>query len=112
MATYSLDSIRDAAEARYGSTNIEVGDKTVRLLNPLRLSKEKRTALSSLQDSMGGEGADQEALLADAIRLVAESDGRADLLLKAVDGDLAVMAEIFDAYGKGTQVGEASASQS
>ncbi|MEU3709010.1 phage tail assembly protein [Streptomyces catenulae] len=110
MASFSLDTIRAAAEARYSSTDIELGDNTVRLLNPLRLPKAKRTALSQLQDRMGGEGADQEELLSEAIRLVAERPTAADDLLNAVDGDLAVLAEIFDRYGKGTQVGEASAS--
>ncbi|GGU77197.1 hypothetical protein GCM10010211_48890 [Streptomyces albospinus] len=110
MASFSLDNIRTAAEAKYGSTDIELGDDTVRLLNPLRLPKAKRTALSQLQDRMGGEDADQEELLSEAIRLVAEHPKAADKLLKEVGGDLAVLAEIFDRYGKGAQVGEASAS--
>ncbi|MGW1836970.1 phage tail assembly protein [Streptomyces sp. NPDC002067] len=111
MASFSLDTIRAAAEAKYGSTDIELGDETIRLLNPLRLPKTKRTALSELQDRMGGEDADQEELLSEAIRLVAERPAAADDLLDAVGGDLAVLAEIFDRYGKGTQVGEASASR-
>ncbi|WP_328310254.1 phage tail assembly protein [Streptomyces sp. NBC_00442] len=110
MASFSLDDIRNAAEARYGSTDIELGDETVRLLNPLRLPRDTRTKLSQLQDDMGGEDADQEELLSEAIRLVAEHAAAADKLLKAVGGDLAVLAEIFDRYGKGAQVGEASAS--
>ncbi|MFJ3907466.1 phage tail assembly protein [Streptomyces vinaceus] len=110
MASYSLDAIRAAAEARYGSTDIELGDDTVRLLNPLRLRKEKRTKLTQLQDRMSGEDADQEELLSEAIRLVAEHPKAADKLLTAIGGDLAVLAEIFDAYGRGTQAGEASAS--
>ncbi|MFI9205291.1 phage tail assembly protein [Streptomyces sp. NPDC053048] len=111
MASFSLDDIRSAAEAKYGSTDIELGDDTVRLLNPLRLPKETRTKLAQLQDLMGGEDADQEELLAQAIRLVAEHAKAADKLLAAVGGDLAVLAEIFDAYGRGAQVGEASASR-
>ncbi|NEA50457.1 phage tail assembly protein [Streptomyces sp. SID10815] len=111
MASFSLDDIRAAAEARYGSTDIELADRTVRLLNPLRLSKAKRDDLSALQDHLGADGADQEALMSEAIRLVAESDSAADALLDVVNGDLALLAEIFDRYGKGTQVGEASASR-
>lgn len=110
MASFSLDDIRAAAEARYGSTDIELGDTTVRLLNPLRLPKQKRDDLSALQDKLSADGADQEALMSEAIRLVADADKAADQLLGAVGGDLAVLAEIFDRYGKGTQVGEASAS--
>ncbi|MFI9228980.1 phage tail assembly protein [Streptomyces rimosus] len=111
MASFSLDDIRTAAEAKYGSTDIELGDDTVRLLNPLRLPKLSRQKLTQLQDLMGGEDADQEELLSEAIRLVAETRKAADKLLKAVGGDLALLAEIFDRYGKGTQVGEASASR-
>ncbi|MGW6745420.1 phage tail assembly protein [Streptomyces sp. NPDC055025] len=110
MASYSLDEIRAAAEARYGSTDIELGTGTVRLLNPLRLPKQKRDDLAGLQDKLSAEDADQEALMSQAIRLVADSGKAADKLLSAVGGDLAVLAEIFDRYGKGTQVGEASAS--
>ncbi|QXE37120.1 hypothetical protein KQY30_25780 [Streptomyces sp. GMY02] len=110
MASYSLDEIRAAAEARYGSTDIVLGASTVRLLNPLRLPKQKRDDLTDLQDKLSAEDADQEALMSEAIRLVADSGKAADKLLSAVSGDLAVLAEIFDRYGKGTQVGEASAS--
>jgi hypothetical protein len=112
MASYSLDAIRAAAEAKYGSTDIEFDDATVRLLNPLRLTKNARTQLSALQDRLGTEDADQEELLSEAIRLVAEHPDAAEKLLTAVNGDLAVLAEIFDRYGKGTQAGEVSASPS
>ncbi|MCJ0870256.1 phage tail assembly protein [Streptomyces sp. NPDC051563] len=110
MASYSLDDIRTAAEARYGSTDIDLGAETVRLLNPLRLPKERRDQLAKLQDRMSAEDADQELLLSEAIRLVAERPTSADALLEAVSGDLALLAEIFDAYGRSTQLGEASAS--
>jgi len=109
--TITLDSIREAAEAKYGSTDIEIGDKTVRLLNPLRLPKERRTALIAAQKQLdaGADAAevDQEALLAESVRLVAATPAQAKTLLDAVGGDLAVLAEIFTAYSKGTQVGEA-----
>lgn len=111
MASFTLDAIRTAAEAKYGSTDIELGDETIRLLNPLRLPKATRAELSQLQDRMGGDDADQEDLLSEAIRLVAEHPKAADKLLQAVNGDLALLAEIFDAYGRGTQAGEASASR-
>ncbi|QYW07865.1 tail assembly chaperone [Streptomyces phage RedBear] len=105
MASYSLDNIREAAEAKYGSTDIDLGNGVVRLLNPLRLPKAKRDELSSLQDKLDSENVDQETVLADAILLVAESESKGKALLKAVGGDLAVLAEIFETYGKGTQVG-------
>lgn len=112
MASFTLDDIRSAADAKYSSTDITVDERTtVHLLNPLRLPKEKRDQLGELQNQLDAEGdVDQEALLADAIRLVADHPKKADILLKAVGGDLALLAEIFETYGKGAQVGEASAS--
>jgi hypothetical protein len=113
MAQFSLDDIRAAADAKYGSTDIQVDEKTtVSLLNPLRLPKEKRDELAKLQDRLDSddEGVDQEQVLADAIRLVADNGRKVDILLKAVGGDLALLAQIFETYGKGAQVGEASAS--
>ncbi|MER7111203.1 phage tail assembly protein [Streptomyces sp. NPDC000229] len=111
MASFSLDDIRAAAERKYGSTDITFGEDVVRLLNPLRLPKTRRDALLSLQEEMGKEDTDQAELLAQAIRTIAESEKAADKLLEAVDGDLAILAEIFGHYGESTQVGEASASQ-
>jgi thioredoxin-like negative regulator of GroEL len=112
MATFSLDNIRAAAEAKYGSTDIELGDGfTARLLNPLRLPKEKRAELLKIQNKLDADDVDQELVLAEAIRLVAENEKAADKLLDAVGSDLAVLAQIFATYGEGTQVGEASASE-
>ncbi|MBQ0949246.1 MULTISPECIES: phage tail assembly protein [unclassified Streptomyces] len=111
MASFTLDNIRAAADAKYGSTDIEVDEKTtVHLLNPLRLPKEKRDQLVALQDKMDDDGADQEKVISDALRLVADHPKKAEALLTAVGGDLAVLAQIFETYGKGSQVGEASAS--
>ncbi|NUK41803.1 hypothetical protein HRW13_13110 [Streptomyces lunaelactis] len=111
MASYSLDDIRAAAERKYGSTEITFGEDVVRLVNPLRLPKARRDALMATQEKLGAEDADQAALLADAIRTIAESEKAADKLLDTVGGDLAILAEIFSHYGESTQAGEASASQ-
>ncbi|AXQ61073.1 tail assembly chaperone [Streptomyces phage Hank144] len=111
MANFSLDQIRAAADAKYGSTDIALDETTtVSLLNPLRLPKAKRDELTTIQERMDKDDADQEALLSEAILLVADHPKKGEALLKAVNGDLAVLAEIFETYGKGTQVGEASAS--
>lgn len=113
MATFSLDNIRAAAEAKYGSTDIELSDGFVaRLLNPLRLTKAKRDELMTIQDKLDGENVDQEQVLADAIRLVAENETAGEKLLEEVGSDLAVLAQIFETYSNGAQVGEASASES
>ncbi|MEU9126581.1 phage tail assembly protein [Kitasatospora sp. NPDC048540] len=111
MASYTLDNIRAAAEAKYGSTDIELSaGSVVRLLNPLRLPKATREELQGLQDQMEADGADQEALMEGVIRLVADNPKKGDALIAAIGGDLAVLAEIVETYSKSTQVGEASAS--
>ncbi|MEU4155695.1 phage tail assembly protein [Actinoplanes sp. NPDC026670] len=114
MATnITLDDIRAAAEAKYGSTDIAISeDVTVRLLNPLRLPKAKRDALGALQGKLGEDDADQEALLSEAILVVAESEAKGKKLLSALGGDLALLAQVFETYSDGTQVGEASPSAS
>jgi hypothetical protein len=110
--TFTLDNFREAAEKKYGAMEIDLGDGTVcRLTNALRLPKSKRDSLLKMQDDMKKEGADQEQMLMDCLRLVAESVPAANKLLKAIGSDLAVLAEIFEQYSEGTQAGEASASR-
>ena len=114
MAKFTLDSIRDAAEKKYGSYDIELADGTeVRLLNPLRLERDKRKALMSIQDALDEDSeAEQEDVLKDAIELVAHDKKAAKALLAEVGDDLAILAEIFSGYTSESQVGEASASES
>ncbi|MFY1620039.1 phage tail assembly protein [Micromonospora sp. WMMD736] len=104
-----LDDIREAAEAKYGHLPVEVGDRTVRLLNPLRLPKTKRDEIAKLQERLKEEGADQEAIMRDMIRVTADTKAGADVLLKAIGDDLTVLAEVLGEYGRKTRVGEASA---
>lgn len=109
----TLDSIRESAEERYGSKVIDLGaDGEVELLNPLRLKKTARDTLTNLQESLGGDDVDQEAVISDALRLVAKTPTQGDKLIDAIDGDLAVLVATFEAYAKSTQSGEASASES
>lgn len=113
MATFSLDDIRNAAEAKYGSTDIDMGGGDMLVLaNPLRLPKEKRKALGTIQDNMDGdEDRDQADALRDAIRIVATDQVKAERFLSIVGDDLAMLATVFNKYTEGSQVGEASASQ-
>lgn len=111
MKTITLDSIREAVEAKYASYDVEYAEgKVVRLLNAIRIDKDKRDKLLDLQRALKEDGADQAALLADCLRAVADNKARADELIKAVNGDLAILMELFSEYSKATQVGEASAS--
>lgn len=112
MATFSLDDIRAAAEKKYGSTDIELGDGDVlSLVNPLRLPKEKRTTLTKIQDSANEDGADQGDVMREAIRIVASDASKAERFLDIAGDDLALLATVFSTYTEGGQMGEASASQ-
>ena len=108
MANFTLDDIRKAADAKYGSTNIDGTE----LVNPLRLTKEKRAALTGLQGKLDAEDADQEEILAEALQLVSRTEAQGETLLAGIGGDLAVLVSVFEKYMEGAQVGEASPSQS
>jgi predicted HAD superfamily phosphohydrolase len=104
MATFSLDEIREAADKKFGHTDIQVGDTNVRLVNALQLPKEKREALSKLQDD---EDLEQADLFAAMVRIVARSEHEASVLLDAVGDNVAYLVGIFEAYNKSTELGEA-----
>lgn len=106
MSSFSLDDIRTAAEAKYGSTDITFGEDTLVLRNALRLSKAERKELMSLQDKIDA-GEDQEDLVVGALTLVAKDKAVARKFLKAVGDDMAVLSEVFQKYTGETQVGEA-----
>lgn len=114
MATsFTLDDIRAAAEKKYGSTDISLGDGfIVSLCNPLRLPKERRDALSRIGDRLEDENVDQVKVFEDGLRLAVLSDEAANRLISSLAGDLALLAEVFERYTKGVEMGEASASQS
>lgn len=116
MAKFTLDDIREAAEKKYGSFDIDLGDGEVSLLNPMRMNKEKRRELMALQgrlselskaDESDLEDVDEESLIGDILTLVCSSPAQAKKLLKALDGDMAMKIEVFNMYGEFTQAGEA-----
>lgn len=123
MSTFTLDEIREAAEAKYGSTVIPLpGGIEVKLLNPIRLSKEKRAELMRIQGEMNSlaesaEGAsDEDAidtteaqfdLLARAIRTVCETQRQADALLAKIGHDGGQLLTVFERYNKSEAPGEA-----
>lgn len=103
MPKITLADIQEAADKKYGPLvieGIEGGDVT--LVNPLRLPKKKRQAMTALDGSDG----DVDDKLVEIVRLAA-SKGDADRLLKAVGDDLAALAEIMADYMGAAQVGEA-----
>lgn len=104
----TLDFIRDAAERKYGARAVELGDgKTISLINPLRLPKEKREALSDLDFSDSEEPVEY---FREAFTLVS-SKAEADRICKALGDDPALYMALFEEYMNGTELGEASPSQ-
>lgn len=105
MASFTLDDIYAAADAKYGSTDIPFGDDTLVLRNALRISKEERKALTSIQEKVKEDPLDS---MSEAITIAAADKAVAAKFLKdIVKGDAAILAIVFDKYTGDTQVGEA-----
>lgn len=113
MAKFTLDDIREAAEKKYGSFDIELPDgETVSLLNPMRMDKAKRKELGALQERLNAlseseESVDEESVVEEMLTLVAASPAQAKRLLKALGDDMAMKITVFNQYGESTQAGEA-----
>ena len=113
MPSVTLDDIQAAADRKYGPFTVDMGDgQTCTLLNALRLSKDKRKKVLKLQDLQDEDAENVEDHLIEMVRLTAQSKADADRLLKAIGNDLALLAEILEQYGKASELGEASASES
>jgi hypothetical protein len=125
MAKVTLSTIQQAADTKYGSYDIDLGDgkAEVILLNPTRLSDEDRASMTAKADVEKNEdGSDKEESdsavtdrLTNLIRIAAVTDDMADRLIAAVSPrgyvDLGLLSIIVDGYMGGEKVGEASPSQ-
>lgn len=116
---FSLDDIKAAADKKYGSLIITLADGSdLELKNVLRLKKDKRDQVQALQARLAEEddeekdAEDQFEVLTDMLRAVATEPKLVDQFLNDIDNDLGVVATVFNEYVEGTQVGEASGSQS
>lgn len=109
MATLSLDSIREAADKKYGSTIVDLGSETVELKNPLRLSKEQRERLSGLEKASDGDS-DPLEYFAELYEVLAGKAG-AEALLKALGDDIPLHMTLLSSVTEETELGEASPSQ-
>lgn len=132
MATISLDQLREDVDRKYGDFEVELdGEHKCRLRNALRLNKDERSQLRSLQkryDAVSKEEklpeddpkrrSDSEieeaftTVLFEQIRLLAENKAAANKLLKAVGDDQAILMYLIEQYMETTQPGEANPSQS
>jgi hypothetical protein len=107
---FTLANIRAAADKKFGHTEID----GVILLNPLRLSEEKRAEMTALFAELRSEAEDkrsQQAVLEDVLLTVAKTEASGKKLVKEIGGDLAVLLEVIASYSQETEAGEASASQ-
>lgn len=111
MATFTLEDIQSAADEKYGPTVVEYKGGSATFRTPIRMSKDERAQLVELHEAMNEEGADQEKLVEDMLRLTATKESEAEELIRQVGGDLAVLISILESYLGESQVGEASASQ-
>lgn len=118
---FTLDAIREVAERKYGSTEIDLGDGTVvELQSILRLNSSDRksiqTKLKELEelsdsDETGQDGELDEGLVeiaSDILLMVAKSNGKK--LIREIGGDLVVTMQVLEAWLEDTQPGEASSS--
>jgi hypothetical protein len=108
---FTLDDINQAADKKYGHTEIEHSEGSVRLVNALRLKKAKRDELTSVQERMSEDDADQVEILENMLRTVADDEFGVETLIKDLDGDLGKLMATFEIYMGATELGEASASQ-
>lgn len=108
MATLTLDSIRDAADKKYGSTVVDLGDDTVELKNPLRLPKDLRERLTNLEKA--DEDGDPLDYFGELYEVLAGKEG-AEKLLKALGDDIPLHMTLLSSMTEETELGEASPSQ-
>lgn len=116
MPSVTLDSIREAADRKYGPYVVQFGDGgECTLRQALRLPADDRRRLAAVQDEISGES-DLERLdylvegLRDMIRIVASRASDAEALISAVGDDTPVLMEIVAGWQGATEPGEASGS--
>lgn len=107
--TLSLDELRESANAKYASLEVDLGDgRKAVLVNALQLPKDERAALVSIQGRLDEENADQVAILQEALAVAGSTTPHeTDALIQAVGDNLAFLMELFVRYSRGTQAGEA-----
>lgn len=112
--TFTLDNFREAAERKYGSMLIEMGDDVLTLRNALRLSSAERKELTSSQDAAEDNDDEEGAIesLRNVIRVAAQEKKLAEDFLALVGDDAAVLMAVIEEYMGSTETGEASPSES
>lgn len=123
---FSLDSLREAAQEEFADLEIPVSDtKTIKLLNPLRLSEEQRDEIREFFNQLGDaeedeeveggeakEGDDEEAvtmfdIIKEILVRVAETREDGDFLIESIGDDRPLLLVVFNRWSDRTQAGEA-----
>lgn len=109
---FTLDSMREEADNEFAPMKVEVGADTVSLRSILRLNKKNRETVMGLLRDMNSE--EKSGGLEDIDRIVGSIEKVIELvadnpkpLLKAADGDFAILKNILESWVEATQVGEA-----
>lgn len=114
---FTLESIHEAANQRFGSMTVEFEGKTTVLASPLRIAEAKRNQVFDIIDEIqaASEG-DEEASDAVAARnlgpqfrqfLTLVGDKNTPALLKALGDDLGLLVALFEKYQAEVGLGEA-----
>jgi hypothetical protein len=115
--SFTLDDIREAADRQYAPVVIDLGegDRCV-MRQLLRLPQRTRDQVMEqlkLLETEEGVEADVEVTInavTSVIKLVADDKG--PKLIKALDGDIAMMMQVLERWMEATSVGEATPSDS
>lgn len=108
-----LSDIRKAADKKFAPTEFELDDGTIiSLKHPLRLDEKKRRAISNLKDSLDAEGADAATVVGKALTDGAVTPAQGKKLVASAEGDVAILLSLLEAWFEGTDMGEASSSES
>lgn len=116
---FTLDSLREEADKKFSAFKIPLSDGTeVVLRNFLRLNKATRdavqqgiTALNAEADKAEGDLDAFDKKAAAAIKIIeAVADANGKKLTKEIDGDIALLIQVINAWMGATQLGEADSS--
>ena len=104
----TLDDIRGAADKKFGAFPIDIDEAgTIELVNPLRMTKERRDQLSELK----ADDFDDIIDYFEASFALASSEAEAARIREALGEEPALYAVLFESYSSGVELGEASPSQ-
>lgn len=114
MATFTLDTLREAVDKKYAPTIIEDGKDRYELPNILRLPKKKRDEVFELieglgEDIEGGDDAtafDSQLEQFSKIIVAAEANNNGEKLLKLLN-DPAMLIEVGTTWMEASELGEA-----